>query len=234
MRYSGQYYDIESGTTYNFFRDCYDPATGRYCQSDPVGLLGGINTYTYVGGNPLSRSDPSGRFFWVIAGGIIGGGLDLAAQYAKNGNLNNIDLAELGLATAAGAAGGGLGAAIGELTSSVWLAALANAEVGAATGAISTAAHNALTCSNDSVAKGALVGGAFGAMGGYLGTAAGNLIGEAGSVAQSAFNSAVDTLMPNLAPFSGSAIQGTANSLGSATSNALGNTASGMSPFYGN
>lgn len=59
MRFPGQRYDAASGLNYNYFRD-YDPATGRYVQSDPIGLLGGISTYGYVGGAPTIASDPLG------------------------------------------------------------------------------------------------------------------------------------------------------------------------------
>ena len=44
---------------YMYFRD-YDPATGRFPQSDPIGQLGGVNTYAYVSGNPLGLIDPFG------------------------------------------------------------------------------------------------------------------------------------------------------------------------------
>jgi RHS repeat-associated protein len=60
LRFPGQIYDSQAGLQQNTFRDCYDPAIGRYCQPDPVGLKGGIDPYAYVGDNPLNYSDPSG------------------------------------------------------------------------------------------------------------------------------------------------------------------------------
>ncbi|MCI0561546.1 MAG: RHS repeat-associated core domain-containing protein, partial [Nitrososphaera sp.] len=59
LRMPGQYFDQETGLHYNTFRD-YDPRVGRYVESDPIGLEGGINPYIYVGSNPLSRIDPNG------------------------------------------------------------------------------------------------------------------------------------------------------------------------------
>ncbi|MGH6823073.1 MAG: RHS repeat-associated core domain-containing protein [Methylocella sp.] len=44
---------------YNYFRD-YDPRTGRYIESDPIGLAGGINTYAYARNNPLGFADSRG------------------------------------------------------------------------------------------------------------------------------------------------------------------------------
>jgi len=56
LRFPGQYYDVETGQHYNYFRD-YEPGIGRYVQSDPVGLFGGMNTYLYTDDNPINLID---------------------------------------------------------------------------------------------------------------------------------------------------------------------------------
>lgn len=75
IRHAGQYFDSEVGVFYNYFRD-YDPATGRYVQSDPIGLAGGLNTYGYVGGNPVWAVDPKGQLAFLLP--FLSGGAALS------------------------------------------------------------------------------------------------------------------------------------------------------------
>ena len=59
LRFSGQYFDVESGLSYNANRD-YEAASGRYVQADPPGLRAGVSLFGYVGDSPLLFDDPSG------------------------------------------------------------------------------------------------------------------------------------------------------------------------------
>jgi RHS repeat-associated protein len=59
LRFPGQFADRETNLFYNYFRE-YDSATGRYVESDPIGLFGGLNTYLYGEGIPTSIFDPRG------------------------------------------------------------------------------------------------------------------------------------------------------------------------------
>ena len=59
LRFPGQYFDVETRLNQNWNRD-YDSTVGRYVQSDPLGVIGGVNTYEYVDGNPLKYIDSDG------------------------------------------------------------------------------------------------------------------------------------------------------------------------------
>ena len=78
LRFPGQYADKETNLHYNYFRD-YDPAIGRFPQSDPIGLQAGLNTYLYVSSAPLMAVDPKGLVKW--SGSMTGGQFVAAGVY---------------------------------------------------------------------------------------------------------------------------------------------------------
>jgi RHS repeat-associated protein len=72
----GQYYDAETGLNYNYFRD-YEPGTGRYVESDPARLKGGINLYGYVRQDPLRSADHLGLSDQCVFGFCYGSDIPL-------------------------------------------------------------------------------------------------------------------------------------------------------------
>lgn len=82
LRFPGQYVDAESGTYYNVLRD-YDPHTGRYLTSDPIGLAGGLNSFGYAGQDPVNAIDPLGLYLFAFDGTWINRG---------SGTLTNVEL----------------------------------------------------------------------------------------------------------------------------------------------
>ncbi len=88
LRLPGQIADAETGLYHNGARD-YVPNLGRYLQSDPIGLAGGLNTYAYVGANPMTFVDPSGTS--AIAGSdLLGGSGDVDETTAAQRKQNSI------------------------------------------------------------------------------------------------------------------------------------------------
>lgn len=86
LRFPGQYFDKETNQHYNYFRD-YSPEIGRYVESDPIGLTGGINAYAYVDASPIGYIDPLGLQAAAGAGSVGGfGGLGGIGQCCSNSN----------------------------------------------------------------------------------------------------------------------------------------------------
>jgi len=121
----------------------YAASLGRYIEADPIGLIGGLNPYSYAGNDPFTFSDPSGLTYrddWTLQGALIGGkggavvgalaaaGGALLADGATSGFNSFATPGEIVLGTAEGGfTGAGLGGLIGygagsvvDATSAVW------------------------------------------------------------------------------------------------------------------
>src|SRR5437867_4308758 len=77
--FAGQISDQETAWTYLRTR-YYDPETGTYLTKDPIGIKGGLNSYQYVGNDPVNAVDPDGLWIQAVGGAIIGGVIGLGAQ----------------------------------------------------------------------------------------------------------------------------------------------------------
>jgi len=118
LRFPGQYYDAETGLHYNWMR-YYDPKTGRYTRTDPIGFNGGDeNLYNYVWGNPNFWVDPSGELpillpvaIWFVKGFVIDFTLDIAIQALYKKGFECIDWTEAATAGFWGGVTGGVGKA---------------------------------------------------------------------------------------------------------------------------
>jgi RHS repeat-associated protein len=164
LRLPGQYYDAETGLHYNWHR-YYDPDTGRYITSDPIGLAGGINTYAYATNNPVSLADPTGLCPWCAVGAVLGGGLNSVAQLSSG---QEFDWGSFAASTATGAMGGGLGTITKGLS---WgRNIVANSLGSGAIGAGVTTVKNAITGSCDEAWVSARNGLVLGAAGSLIGS----------------------------------------------------------------
>jgi len=83
---------LEAKLVYNYFRD-YDPELGRYIQSDPIGLAGGINTYGYAYQNPVMNIDPTGELPVFLVMGLINAGISVVATCSSD-SCNPADIAK--------------------------------------------------------------------------------------------------------------------------------------------
>ena len=110
LRLPGQQFDPETGLNHNGFRD-YSPELGRYIESDPIGLAGGVNPYVYARENPVRFSDPTGLDAYSTVGGYAGGAI-AGTIFSETGPLDILAV------EAGNVAGSAAGSAVGAMCKS--------------------------------------------------------------------------------------------------------------------
>jgi RHS repeat-associated protein len=179
FQYTGQTWLPELGMYYYKAR-IYSPTLGRFLQTDPIGLDGGMSLYAYVGNNPTNRRDPNGK--QALVGCAIGAGISALDMYTKGDNLFTVKSAEsLLIDCATGAIGAGIASKVlfNPITSSLFRRAFVNGIVGGALGVGNAVAKS--KASGGSLSPGSIIsGGVAGALTGGLSSSLGEyVIGKA-------------------------------------------------------
>ncbi len=116
LRYRGYVYDTETGLYYLSSR-YYNPVWGRFINADTADVLGASpdkanwdkNLFAYCDNAPVNRKDDGGDFWNIVAGAVIGGGLELVGQLLSGKTFAEVNWAKVGVS----AVSGGLTAAVG-------------------------------------------------------------------------------------------------------------------------
>lgn len=167
LRFPGQYFDQETNLHYNHFR-YYDAQVGRYITSDPIGLTGDRNSYSYSLQGPTRNIDPSGQIVPILIVAIAGGAANAASVALADSNASGSDIARSFLV---GATVGAVTAAATPILAASTASFFATAAVAGGTSGAATAGITelALGGSVTQAANAALVGGAIGVVTGGFG-----------------------------------------------------------------
>jgi RHS repeat-associated protein len=148
----------------------YDPLTGRFLQTDPVGYSADLDLYTYVEDDPLDKEDPTGECpecVGALLGGALGGGVEVFKEMAlEHRDANHLNVGAIVRETAIGAVAGATGVGAARLVTATVGVVRAAAVAGAVTSGVSSTLHGDKP---GVIALKTAAGGVLGAVGGKVG-----------------------------------------------------------------